>query len=151
MTDMECSCRRFDVDVIILIFLDQYGSSWEGFSDDPSTPRSSTVRRVDVGGSGCLDCGSCMTSPCSHMASMGKKMCTLKFLKRRLPFLEWLPGYDKEKAICDLIAGITVGLTAIPQSIAFALVAGVEPQVIFHSVGSIQHIFITFYDLRFFF
>jgi len=29
----------------------------------------------------------------------------------------------------DIVAGLAVGLTAIPQSIAYAKVAGLEPQV----------------------
>lgn len=30
---------------------------------------------------------------------------------------------------CDLIAGLTVGLTVIPQGLAYAVVAGLQPQV----------------------
>jgi solute carrier family 26 (sodium-independent sulfate anion transporter), member 11 len=42
---------------------------------------------------------------------------------QRLPILEWLPHYNLEFGISDFIAGITVGLTAIPQGIAYALVS----------------------------
>ncbi len=45
------------------------------------------------------------------------------------PILEWLPQYNGEKAISDLMAGLTVGLTIIPQSIAFAFIADLPPQV----------------------
>lgn len=31
--------------------------------------------------------------------------------------------------LSDMLAGLTVGLTAIPQGIAYAVVAGLEPQV----------------------
>lgn len=41
----------------------------------------------------------------------------------------WLPLYDAEKGISDLVAGITVGLTLIPQSIAYAALAGLGPEV----------------------
>lgn len=41
----------------------------------------------------------------------------------------WLPEYNSEKAIADLIAGITVGLTVIPQALAYATLAGLNPQV----------------------
>lgn len=42
---------------------------------------------------------------------------TKKMLYRRLPILNWLPKYDGNCAIGDLVAGITVGLTLIPQVI----------------------------------
>ncbi|KAI5728771.1 hypothetical protein M8J77_020876 [Diaphorina citri] len=50
-------------------------------------------------------------------------------LKQRLPILKWLPTYDRESLVHDFIAGLTVGLTAIPQGIAYAVVAGLQPQV----------------------
>ncbi|KAI5698235.1 hypothetical protein M8J75_004013 [Diaphorina citri] len=49
-------------------------------------------------------------------------------LKQRLPILKWLPTYDRESLVHDFIAGLTVGLTAIPQGIAYAVVAGLQPQ-----------------------
>ncbi|KOB78424.1 Uncharacterized protein OBRU01_02506 [Operophtera brumata] len=36
--------------------------------------------------------------------------------------------YNSEKAIGDLIAGVTVGLTVIPQSLAYSNIAGLPPQ-----------------------
>lgn len=36
--------------------------------------------------------------------------------------------YSTEKGVGDLIAGITVGLTVIPQSLAYANIAGLPPQ-----------------------
>ncbi|KAG8231476.1 hypothetical protein J437_LFUL000193 [Ladona fulva] len=42
--------------------------------------------------------------------------------------LQWLPKYSKEDGICDIIAGITIGLTMLPQSIAYALLAGLSPE-----------------------
>jgi len=56
------------------------------------------------------------------------KSCSTKFFKSRLPILQWLPSYNTESAISDLIAGVTVGLTVIPQGIAYAIVAGLPPQ-----------------------
>ncbi|XP_058812095.1 sodium-independent sulfate anion transporter-like [Topomyia yanbarensis] len=47
---------------------------------------------------------------------------------RRLPFLQWGLQYSCRKLASDAIAGITVGLTSIPQSIAYAVVANLEPQ-----------------------
>lgn len=46
-----------------------------------------------------------------------------------MPILNWLPRYDGHDALGDLVAGVTVGLTVIPQSLAYANVAGLPPQV----------------------
>lgn len=46
-------------------------------------------------------------------------------LKRIVPILEWLPNYTKEQFKGDLPAGLTAGILLIPQSIAFAMIAGV--------------------------
>lgn len=54
---------------------------------------------------------------------------TKKQLLRKLPILAWLPKYTFSYLASDLIAGITVGLTVIPQGIAYAGVAGLPPQV----------------------
>ncbi|KAG8306811.1 hypothetical protein J6590_038752 [Homalodisca vitripennis] len=51
-----------------------------------------------------------------------------KFLQRRVPIVSWLPQYSAEKAISDLIAGVTVALTLMPQGLAYAVLAGLEPQ-----------------------
>lgn len=48
---------------------------------------------------------------------------------RLLPGLKWLKGYTGQDALSDLIAGITVGLTVLPQGLAYATLAGLEPQV----------------------
>src|ERR1700680_5088866 len=47
----------------------------------------------------------------------------------------WLPKsvillrhYDRQKFVSDLIAGITVGLVALPLAMAFAIASGVSPQ-----------------------
>lgn len=56
---------------------------------------------------------------------------TKKMLYRRLPILGWLPKYNASDAMGDLVAGITVGLTVIPQSLAYSNVAGLPSQVSF--------------------
>ena len=58
-----------------------------------------------------------------------KKGCNKKLLLKRAPILSWLPKYDREKAVSDLIAGLTVGLTVIPQGIAYAIIAKLPAQV----------------------
>ncbi|KAH9628522.1 hypothetical protein HF086_008042, partial [Spodoptera exigua] len=44
------------------------------------------------------------------------------------PILQWSRTYDASSAVGDLIAGITIALTLVPQSIAYASLAGFEPQ-----------------------
>ncbi|RZF40270.1 hypothetical protein LSTR_LSTR015113 [Laodelphax striatellus] len=51
-----------------------------------------------------------------------------KLLQKHLPILVWLPRYTAKDAISDAIAGITVGLTLMPQAIAYAALAGLGPQ-----------------------
>lgn len=48
---------------------------------------------------------------------------------KRLPIVIWLPKYTSDQLISDAIAGITVGLTVMPQALAYATLAGLEPQV----------------------
>ncbi|GAB1859022.1 Sodium-independent sulfate anion transporter [Camponotus japonicus] len=62
-----------------------------------------------------------------------------KLASRRVPILAWLPKYDSEKFFSDFIAGVTVGLTVMPQGLAYATLAGLEPQYGLYSafVGAI--------------
>jgi SulP family sulfate permease len=39
-----------------------------------------------------------------------------------------LPGYRRRDFVSDLIAGITVGLVALPMAMAFGIASGVTPQ-----------------------
>jgi len=43
------------------------------------------------------------------------------------PFSRWLENYDKDKFTRDLIAGLTVAAVLVPQSMAYALLAGMPP------------------------
>ena len=52
---------------------------------------------------------------------------TVKALKKILPAADWLSDYDKSDVRGDLTAGITVGVMLIPQSMAYAMLAGVPP------------------------
>lgn len=49
-------------------------------------------------------------------------------LARRLYILSWIGSYEREKGMSDLIAGITLGMTIIPQSIAYAALAGLSSE-----------------------
>ncbi|CAG9859948.1 unnamed protein product [Phyllotreta striolata] len=55
-----------------------------------------------------------------------RNSCTRKKLFRRLPILSWLPRYNSECAVGDIVAGITVGLTVIPQALAYSNIAGLS-------------------------
>jgi len=48
-------------------------------------------------------------------------------LKNYFPVFDWLPKYSKKLFRGDLFAGITVGILLIPQSMAYALLAGLPP------------------------
>ncbi|XP_047355968.1 sodium-independent sulfate anion transporter-like [Vespa velutina] len=65
-----------------------------------------------------------------------------KVIKGRIPLLKWLPLYRGKDALGDLVAGLTVGLTLIPQAIAYAGLAGLSPQYGLYSalIGSFVYI-----------
>lgn len=65
-------------------------------------------------------------------------------LYNRLPILKWLPIYRAHYLFNDFVAGLTVGLTAIPQGIAYAVVAGLQPQYGLYSsfVGCFVYFFL---------
>jgi solute carrier family 26 (sodium-independent sulfate anion transporter), member 11 len=78
----------------------------------------------------------------SHNEKLSKKIC--EFIKRRLFILSWLPQYDRTKAIGDFISGVTIGLTMIPQSLAYANLANVPAIYGLYSafMGSIVYVFL---------
>ncbi|MEN9237036.1 MAG: sulfate permease [Thermostichus sp. DG_1_6_bins_120] len=49
-------------------------------------------------------------------------------LRRYLPFTEWLLHYRRSDLPGDVIAGIIVAIMLVPQSMAYALLAGLPPQ-----------------------
>ncbi|XP_075146844.1 sodium-independent sulfate anion transporter isoform X2 [Haematobia irritans] len=65
------------------------------------------------------------------------------WLFRRIFILSWIRSYDREKAVSDLIAGVTLGMTIIPQSIAYAALAGLSSEYGLYSafIGSIIYVF----------
>lgn len=91
-------------------------------------------------------------SICKSAAEYAKRrargICTKKTLYKRLPILRWLPRYNGQDALGDLVAGITVGLTVIPQSLAYSNVAGLPPQVLLNIqiFSIIKYIYIYIYD-----
>jgi len=49
------------------------------------------------------------------------------WVRRLFPFLSWIDGYSPVKFRADLIAGITLALVIVPQSMAYAQLAGLPP------------------------
>ena len=49
-------------------------------------------------------------------------------LSRIFPGLVWLKGYRKDTFSSDFISGITIVFMLIPQSMAYAMVAGLPPE-----------------------
>ncbi|XP_073876934.1 sodium-independent sulfate anion transporter isoform X3 [Macaca fascicularis] len=70
--------------------------------------------------------------------------CSPAAVQRRLPIMAWLPNYSLQWLKMDFIAGLSVGLTAIPQALAYAEVAGLPPQYGLYSafVGCFVYFFL---------
>ncbi|XDG04524.1 hypothetical protein ABKA04_004139 [Annulohypoxylon sp. FPYF3050] len=51
-----------------------------------------------------------------------------QYFYRLFPFLHWITRYNLTWFIGDLIAGVTVGAVVVPQGMAYALLAELEPQ-----------------------
>lgn len=49
-------------------------------------------------------------------------------LARRLPVLRWARRYSRAAAAADAVAGVTLGLMLVPQSIAYASLANLPVQ-----------------------
>ncbi|MEH6825295.1 MAG: sulfate permease [Motiliproteus sp.] len=50
-------------------------------------------------------------------------------LKRYLPFLDWMGAYNRNTLTSDLVAAVIVTIMLIPQSLAYALLAGLPAEV----------------------
>ena len=55
--------------------------------------------------------------------------CSKENLQKVFPIIKWAPEYNKRKLVSDLIAGLTVALTILPQGLAYAQVASLPPVV----------------------
>ena len=53
----------------------------------------------------------------------------MKSFSSILPILGWAPGYSKIEAQSDLVAAVIVTIMLVPQSLAYAMLAGLPPQV----------------------
>ncbi|MGQ7791310.1 SulP family inorganic anion transporter [Faunimonas sp. B44] len=52
-----------------------------------------------------------------------------KGLQRYLPIIGWARGYDRHVLTNDLVAAVIVTIMLIPQSLAYALLAGLPPEI----------------------
>ncbi|XP_076258857.1 sodium-independent sulfate anion transporter-like isoform X2 [Rhynchophorus ferrugineus] len=77
----------------------------------------------------------------SNEISMAQRV--KKTLFKRIHILQWLPKYTSGDIVADFVAGLTVGLTMIPQSVAYAGLAGLTPQYGLYTafIGSFTYIF----------
>ncbi|XP_037718198.1 sodium-independent sulfate anion transporter [Drosophila subpulchrella] len=65
-----------------------------------------------------------ISKPASEAGKAPRTSKWKRRLHRHIPVFQWLPLYTTEWGIDDFIAGITLGLTIIPESMACALLAG---------------------------
>ncbi|XP_064603383.1 sodium-independent sulfate anion transporter-like isoform X2 [Liolophura sinensis] len=86
----------------------------------------------------------CCAKVKTKVKSSAHECCSMETLKSRLPIIKWLPKYTLLDLQCDIIAGLTVGLTVIPQGLAYARVAQLPPQYGLYSafMGCFLYIFL---------
>lgn len=77
----------------------------------------------------------------------GRRGCFLvRVMTSLFPVLTWLPRYRLSWLKMDLLAGLTVGLTTVPQALAYAEVAGLPVQVRL-SCSPLAHVFCLIHSL----
>jgi len=67
---------------------------------------------------------------------------------RTIYITNWITKYNSNFFLADLIAGITLGLTMIPQSIAYASLAGLAPNYGLYSAFIGSYIYVLFGSVR---
>ena len=65
----------------------------------------------------------------NHECCLIKMADPLKRLISFLPILSWAPKYTRTEAQSDLVAALIVTIMLVPQSLAYAMLAGLPPQV----------------------
>lgn len=73
-------------------------------------------------------------------------------LYRKVPIVQWLPKYHKSYFLPDLLAGVTVALTVIPQGIADSALAGLPPEYGLYSgfMGEVDGVYLATNQRRIF-
>jgi hypothetical protein len=52
-----------------------------------------------------------------------------KAITHYLPFLDWLVHYRREDLVGDLLGGVIVAIMLVPQGMAYAMLAGLPPEI----------------------
>ena len=68
-----------------------------------------------------------MLPPVSETPS--KRLVSPARLRRHVPVLDWSRRYDRNTLTSDLVAAVIVTIMLIPQSLAYALLAGLPPEM----------------------
>ncbi|KAM0749048.1 putative sulfate permease [Meredithblackwellia eburnea MCA 4105] len=61
-------------------------------------------------------------------AAAGLPKAAANYVDRLFPFTKWILSYNPQWAIGDLIAGLTVGMVVVPQSMSYAKIATLAPE-----------------------
>merc|ERR1719361_1103323 len=64
----------------------------------------------------------------THCSKCKEVCCSISFIKSLFPILSWIPQYNFQWLKRDLIAGLTVAILLVPQSLAYATLAGLPPE-----------------------
>ena len=75
------------------------------------------------------DAGASYKKAKNYATKRARKLCTLQTLLSSLPIIQRIPQYNLKSFSCDLISGLTIALTVIPQGIGYAPLAGLPLQV----------------------
>jgi sodium-independent sulfate anion transporter 11 len=80
-----------------------------------------------------------------------------QYLQERVPIIHWLPKYNPRWLLNDTLAGITVGILLIPQSLAYAKIATIPgeyglmsswlPNFLYFIMGSSKGMYGTCVDM----
>lgn len=68
------------------------------------------------------------------MSTPADKSSPLQWILRYFPILQWLPSYQFSWLRADIVAGLTVWAVMVPESMAYAGIAGVPPLVGLYTV-----------------
>lgn len=93
-------------------------------TDTGTTPSTITSTAADAATS-----AGAITPSGPTVAPTGPASRRPSLLHRLLPVTAWAPRYRRDDLGGDLAAGLTVGAMLVPQAMAYALLAGLPPQV----------------------
>jgi hypothetical protein len=86
--------------------------------EDPQNSRKDEVRPAESARNADKDSFPTASSPASSLLTQ-----VAAYVSSLFPFLQWITRYNTSWLIGDLIAGITVGMVLVPQSMSYARLA----------------------------